>query len=124
MQEQESYLNGLIETKQAVQNIDNLRASIANAEAAIQANLESNPERAAQIENIANNLREQVAVAEKFVGNEDALDAHIDEVQTKVREARDIHTQFSKLTNRATSQDETMDAQIFGALPLSSPAIT
>lgn len=115
MEKQETYLNGLIETKQAVQNIDNLRASIANAEAAMQANLQSNPERAAQIENIANNLREQVAVAEKFVGNEDALDAHIAEVQTKVQEARDMHTRYDSLMQRATANNETMDAQIFGA---------
>ena len=121
MEEQESYLNGLIETKQAVQNIDNLRASIANAEAAIQANLESNPERAAQIENIANNLREQVAVAEKFVGNEEALDAHIAEVQTKVQEARDMHTHLGSSMQRATANDETMDAQIFGAPQNFSP---
>lgn len=115
MEEQETYLNGLIETKQAVQNIDNLRASIVNAEAAIQANLESNPERAAQIENIANNLRQQVAVAEKFVGNEEALDAQIAKVQTKVEEARDMHTRYDSLMQRATANNETMDAQIFGA---------
>lgn len=115
MEEQETYLNGLIETKQAVQNIDKLRASIANAEAAIQANLESNPERAAQIENIANNLRQQAAVAEKFEGNEEALDAQIAKVQTKVQEARDMHTRLGSSMQRATANDETMDAQIFGA---------
>lgn len=113
--EQEAYLGGLVETQDAVKNIDNLRQSIANAEAAVERNAETNPERAAQIQQIADGLKAQVEVAEKFVGNEQALTDHIANVQAKVEQAREIHTQYDSLMNRATSQDEKMDTQIFGA---------
>lgn len=115
MEEQEAYLGGLIETRDAVQNIDNLRQSIANAEAAVAQFAETNPERAEQIQGIADNLKQQVQVAEQFVGNEQVLNDHIADVEAKVQQARDIHTQYDSLMNRATSNDQTMDSQIFGA---------
>ncbi|WAW11592.1 DNA-dependent RNA polymerase [Acinetobacter phage nACB1] len=115
MEEQEAYLGGLIETRDAVQNIDNLRQSIVNADAAVERFAESDPAKAEQIAAISANLKEQVAVAEQFIGNEQTLDAHIAEVETKVQEARDIHTRYDSLMQRATTNDETMDTQIFGA---------
>jgi hypothetical protein len=115
MQEQEQYLASLVETKNLVDNIDNLKASIANGEAAIQRVAETKPERAQQIQNVVDGLKAQLSEAEKYVGNEQALTDHIANVQAKVEQAREVHTQYDSLMKRATSQDATMDTQIFGA---------
>ena len=128
IQEAAANIDGVLETAEtkldqinqgieAIQGMDVLRQNIAAAEAAVVRFAESNPERAAQIQDMADTMNEQLAQTEAYASQVtvEQLQEALPQAQQLVADARDMHTKFAPVLGRTDNTDAPIDAQIFGA---------
>ena len=78
---------------------------------------ESNPERAAQIQDMADTMNEQLAQTEAYASQVtvEQLQEALPQAQKLVADAREMHTKFAPVLGRTANTDAPIDAQIFGA---------
>ena len=128
IQEAAANIDGVLETAEtkldqinqgieAIQGMDVLRQNIAAAEAAVIRFAESNPERAAQIQDMADTMNEQLAQTEAYASQVtvEQLQEALPQAQKLVADAREMHTKFAPVLGRTDNTDAPIDAQIFGA---------
>lgn len=128
IQEVAANIDGVLETAEtkldqinqgieAIQGMDVLRQNIAAAEAAVVRFAESNPERAAQIQDMADTMNEQLAQTEAYASQVtvEQLQEALPQAQKLVADAREMHTKFAPVLGRTANTDAPIDAQIFGA---------
>lgn len=128
IQEAAANIDGVLETAEtkldqinqgieAIQGMDVLRQNIAAAEAAVVRFAESNPERAAQIQDMADTMNEQLAQTEAYASQVtvEQLQEALPQAQKLVADAREMHTKFAPVLGRTANTDAPIDAQIFGA---------
>lgn len=128
IQEVATNIDGVLETAEtkldqinqgieAIQGMDVLRQNIAAAEAAVIRFAESNPERSAQIQEMADTMNEQLAQTEAYASQVtvEQLQEALPQAQKLVADAREMHAKFAPALGRVANTDAPIDAQIFGA---------
>lgn len=128
IQEVAANIDGVLETAEtkldqinqgieAIQGMDVLRQNIAAAEAAVIRFAESNPERSAQIQEMADTMNEQLAQTEAYASQVtvEQLQEALPQAQKLVADAREMHAKFAPALGRVANTDAPIDAQIFGA---------
>lgn len=123
MNDAESNLAELQEMKELINKEPVLLANIQGAQAAVANFADTEPERAAKAQEVLDNiLLPQLEKLNQVKESTDLekVESAIERAQGLVNEAREMHTKYSGLMNRATGaqeqdQAQTPDAQIFGA---------